>query len=385
MTKRVTVLGATGSVGRNTLDVVENHRDRFEVVGLSAGRNIDLLRAQSERHPGAMIAVQNEEAHEALFKAAPELNGRSIGSGDEALITLLDKTRPDLVVNCLVGFAGLRPTLHALSLGIGVAIANKESIVAGGELLMRAAKESGAPIIPIDSEHVAVDQCLRGCKREDIKTVYITASGGSLRDTPIEDLETVTREEVLAHPTWSMGDKITVDSATLLNKGLEVIEAHWLFDLPLDRIRVVIHPQSIIHSMVELQDNSILAQMGVPDMRLLILYALSRPDRIPTDLARSRISDFPDLSFREVDQARYPCLELAMRAAREGANRPTVLNSANEMAVGAYLAGRVSFVDIHRIIENSLDNVPSREIETFEDIVETDAATRAYTRERFQL
>ncbi|MCZ6765668.1 MAG: 1-deoxy-D-xylulose-5-phosphate reductoisomerase [bacterium] len=383
--KRVTVLGATGSVGRNTLDVVENHRDRFEVVGLSAGRNVDLLQAQSERHPGAMIAVQDEEAHEALVKAAPEMNSRSIGSGDEALITLVDKTRPDLVVNCLVGFAGLRPTLHALSLGIGVAIANKESIVAGGELLMRTAKESGAPIIPIDSEHVAVDQCLRGCRREDIKMVYITASGGSLRDTPIEDLETVTREEVLAHPTWNMGDKITVDSATLLNKGLEVIEAHWLFDLPLDRIRVVIHPQSIIHSMVELQDNSILAQMGLPDMRLPILYALSRPDRIPTDLARSRISDFPDLSFREVDEARYPCLGLALRAAREGANRPTVLNSANEMAVGAYLAGRVSFVDIHRIIENSLDNVPSREIETFEDIVETDATTRAYTRKRFQI
>lgn len=385
MTKRVTVLGATGSVGRNTLDVVENHKDRFEVVGLSAGRNVDLLRAQSERHSGAMIAVQDEKAHEAFVKAAPEMNGRSVGFGDEALITLLDKTRPDLVVNCLVGFAGLRPTLHALSLGISVALANKEAIVAGGELLMRAARESGARIIPIDSEHVAVEQCLRGCKREDIKTVYITASGGSLRDTPIEDLEKVTREEVLAHPTWSMGDKITVDSATLLNKGLEVIEAHWLFDLPLDRIRVVIHPQSIIHSMVELQDNSILAQMGVPDMRLPILYALSSPDRVPTDLARSRISDFPDLSFREVDEARYPCLGLAMRAAREGANRPTVLNSANEMAVGAYLAGRVSFLDIHRIIESSLDNVPSRGIGTLEDIVETDAATRAYTQERFQL
>jgi len=385
MTKRVTVLGATGSVGRNTLDVIENHGDRFEVVGLSAGRNTDLLRVQCERHPAAAVAVQDESAHEKLLSAAPAIRERSTGCGDEALMTLLDKTRPDLVVNCLVGFAGLRPTLHALSMGIGVAIANKESIVAGGELMMRAAKESGAPIIPIDSEHVAVDQCLRGCKREDIKTVYITASGGSLRDRPIEDLETVTREEVLSHPTWSMGDKITVDSATLLNKGLEVIEAHWLFDLPLNRIRVVIHPQSIIHSMVELQDNSILAQMGLPDMRLPILYALSYPDRVPTDIARSRIPDFPDLSFREVDRERYPCLGLAIRAAREGANRPAVLNSANEMAVGSYLAGRVSFVDIRRIIESALENVPSREIGTLDDVIETDVATRAYIIKTFNL
>lgn len=383
--KRILVLGSTGSVGTNVLDVAAHHPERFEVVGLAARQNIRLLREQCQRFPNARCAVVEAEAYKMFISGDPDMTKRSVGKGDEGLLGLIDETEADLVVNCLVGFAGLRPTLHALVSGTDVALANKEAIVTGGKLIRDAGGKSGAMVVPIDSEHVAISQCLRGCDVSDVKMVYITASGGALRDHPLEEMDRVAPGEVLAHPTWAMGSKITVDSATLLNKGLEVIEAHWLFELPYERICVVIHPQSIVHSLVELKDNSILAQLSIPDMRLPILYALGYPERIETGIAKSRITDFPPLTFAEVDNVRYPCFELAMEAARQGGSVPTALNSANEIAVGAFLAGRIPFSQIHTIISTALGGIERKEITSFEDVFETDRATRAYTKERFGL
>jgi 1-deoxy-D-xylulose-5-phosphate reductoisomerase len=376
--KRILVLGSTGSVGTSVLDVISHYPERFEVVGLAAKQNIRLLREQCARFPDARCAVVEADAFKRLVAGDAEMNRRGVGKGDNGIIGLIDEAGADLVVNCLVGFAGLRPTLHALAAGTDVALANKEAIVAGGSLIRDTRATSGAAVIPVDSEHVAISQCLRGCEKSDVKAIYITASGGALRDRPLDEIDRVTPGEVLAHPTWSMGDKITVDSATLLNKGLEVIEAHWLFELPYERIRVVIHPQSIVHSFVELKDNSILAQLSVPDMRLPILYALGYPERIETGMVESRITDFPPLTFAEVDGARYPCFALAMEAARRGGNLPTVLNSANEFAVGAFLAGRIRFTQIHAIISAALEGIERKDIRSFEDVFETDRATRAY-------
>lgn len=385
MKKKILVLGSTGSVGRNVLDVVSHHPSHFEVVGLAAKQNVALLGKQCEAFPNAKYTVNDKEAHEAMLSQGKLAASRSVGNGADGLADLIDEASADIVVNCLVGFAGLEPTLRALSRGMDVALANKEAIVTGGELIRKESEKSGASVIPIDSEHVAISQCLRGADINDVRAVYVTASGGALRDRPIEQLDDVSPKEALAHPTWNMGDKITVDSATLLNKGLEVIEAHWLFGLDYDKIKVVIHPQSIVHSLVEFKDNSILAQMGIPDMRLPILYALGYPERIETDLAKSTISGFPSLTFEEVEDRRYPCFRLAMKAARAGGNMPTVLNSANEFAVGAFLAGKVPFSQIHAIIAAALDGISATRLESYDDIFETDGSTRAYIKERFRL
>jgi 1-deoxy-D-xylulose-5-phosphate reductoisomerase len=295
----------------------------------------------------------------------------------------MDVTAPDLLVNCLVGFVGLMPTLAALTAGIPVALANKEAVVTGGEILIEASRKSGASIIPIDSEHVALSQCLAGSKIDDVKQVFLTASGGALRDRSLDKMADVKIDDVLAHPTWRMGDKITVDSATLLNKGFEVIEAHWLFGLPFEKIKVVIHPQSIIHCLVEFKDNSILSQLGTPDMRLPILYALTYPQRIETTVARSRITDFPSLTLRELDEERYPCFSLALRVARAGGNAPTVLSSANEVAVGAFLAGKIGFSQIYGVLERAMEGVAPGAIRAFEDILEADRRAREFIRREF--
>jgi 1-deoxy-D-xylulose-5-phosphate reductoisomerase len=380
--KRIVVLGSTGSIGTKVLDVVARHPE-FTVVGVAARNNVGELAKQCEQLPDLKFAVGDEEAYARLMEDNPHLRERGVGVGNDAMVELISSLEPDLVVNSLVGFVGLEPTLAALSGGIDVALANKESVVAGGELLREACRKSGASIIPIDSEHVAISQCLRGSKTEEISTVYVTASGGALRDRPLEQLAHVTKTDVLAHPTWDMGDKITVDCATLVNKGLEVIEAHWLFELPYDRIKVVIHPQSIVHSLVEFRDNTIIAQMAMPDMRLPILYALAYPERLETDLAQSRVTDFPALTFTDVEFERYPCFRLVMEAARQGGNRPTVLNSANEVAVGAFLAGTIGFTQIYELIAAALQDVTKRPITSLEDVFETDRETRTYIKEKF--
>lgn len=375
--KRITVLGSTGSIGRNVLDVVSRHGDRFEVVGLGARGSAAELAAQWAVHPQARVAVAEEPARRALLDAGAGDASRVLDAGEGALVDLVEATRPDLVVNAVVGFAGLRPTMAALEAGIDVAIANKETVVTGGAILIEAARASGASIVPIDSEHVAISQCLRGGRRDEVARVIMTASGGALRDRDPGDLASVTVEDVLAHPTWDMGDKITVDSATLVNKGLEVIEAHWLFGLPYDRIDVVVHPQSIVHSFVEFVDGSIMSQMGQPDMRLPILYALSYPERLPSPI-RDIVHEFPALTFAPVDARRYPCFGLVLEAAQEGRSAPTVLNAANEVAVGQFLSGAIPFTGIRDVIEDALGGAPRRALATLDDIIETDRATRAY-------
>jgi 1-deoxy-D-xylulose-5-phosphate reductoisomerase len=379
--KKIVVLGSTGSIGRNVLDVVHRHPEEFEVVGLAAHRNVDLLRAQCHEHPGARLVVTDVSCR-ALIDADPSLRARCAGASDSALSDLAADSGADLVVNALVGFVGLAPTLAALTRGIPVAVANKESIVAGGEILLRASRASSAAVVPIDSEHVAIAQCLAGSSVDDVDRVILTASGGALRDRNPSDLERVSVNEVLAHPTWSMGAKITVDSATLMNKGLEIIEAHWLFALPYPKIEVVIHPQSIVHSVVRFIDGSMLAQMGKPDMRLPILYALSYPNRLRSDLG-SNLLEFPTLSFAPVDERRYPCYRLAVAAARAGGSAPTVLSAANEVAVAAFLDGRLPFGGIPDVIASSLEANPPRPVGSLEDIMEADRETRRWIRDHY--
>jgi 1-deoxy-D-xylulose-5-phosphate reductoisomerase len=382
--KRIVLLGSTGSIGRNTLDVVSRHPGEFELVGLAACRSHEVLATQCDEHSSAAFALTSPAELDALLEKRADLGERSVGPGEDALVDLVERTKPDLVLNALVGFVGLKPTMAALEAGISVAIANKETIVTGGEILQAAARDGGSRIIPIDSEHVAISQCLGTEPRENVERVLITASGGSLRDRPLDTMPDVTVEEVLAHPTWNMGDKITVDSATLMNKGLEIIEAHWLFDMPFDKIDVVIHPQSIVHSLVEFVDGSIIAQMGDPDMRYPILYALSYPER-RRSLLRSDVAGFPELAFHELDPDRYPCFQLALEAARGGGSGPTVLNAANEVAVGAFLAGEIGYTRITDIIGAALAGVPRASIETLDDIVRTDRETRQWIRERFAI
>jgi 1-deoxy-D-xylulose-5-phosphate reductoisomerase len=377
--KRVVVLGSTGSIGRNVLDVVRRHPESFDVVGLAAHRNLDLLRAQCDEHPHARVVVTDESCRAAV-EAEPSLRARCIGFSEAALSELARGSDADLVVNALVGFVGLAPTLAALSAGIPVAVANKESIVAGGEIMLRAAGVSGAAVVPIDSEHVAIAQCLAGSQIEDVERVVLTASGGALRDREASQLAQVPVEEVLAHPTWNMGAKITVDSATLMNKGLEIIEAHWLFGLPYSKIEVVIHPQSIVHSVVQFVDGSMLAQMGKPDMRLPILYALSYPERLKSDFGSSLL-EFPSLSFGPVDERRYPCFRLAVAAARAGGTAPTVLSAANEVAVAAFLDGRLAFGAIAGVISSALDAVAAHSASSLDDVMEADRATRRWIHE----
>jgi 1-deoxy-D-xylulose-5-phosphate reductoisomerase len=376
----VVVLGSTGSIGRNVLDVVRRHPDEFEVVGVAAHRNVALLRAQAGDHPRARVVVTDASAC-AEVEADPTLRGRCAGYSESALVELAGSSGADLVVNALVGFVGLAPTLAALEAGIPVAIANKESIVAGGELLVRAAQRSGAGLIPIDSEHVAIAQCLAGSEKRDVARVILTASGGSLRDRNPGELGDVSVEDVLAHPTWRMGAKITVDSATLMNKGLEVIEAHWLFGFPYSKIDVVVHPQSIVHSIVQFVDGSMLAQMSKPDMRLPILYALSYPKRLQSDLGSS-VLEFPELSFAAVDESRYPCFRLAQDAGRAGGTAPAVLSAANEVAVSSFLDGRLAFGGIRDVVASALDAMGSRPVRSLEDVLAADAETRRWIQGR---
>ncbi len=361
------------------LDVVRRHPGEFDVVGLAAHRNVALLRAQAGDHPNARIVVTDPAAR-AGVEADGALARRCTGFTESALSDLVRESGADLVVNALVGFVGLAPTLAALEAGIPVAIANKESVVAGGELLVAAAERAGVGLIPIDSEHVAIAQCLAGSLPGEAARVILTASGGSLRDRNLADLVDVSIEDVLAHPTWRMGAKITVDSATLMNKGLEVIEAHWLFDIPYSKIDVVVHPQSVVHSIVQFVDGSMLAQMSKPDMRLPILYALSYPKRLQSDLGSS-VLEFPELTFAAVDERRYPCFRLAREAARAGGTAPAVLSAANEMAVSWFLEKRMPFHGIHRVIAAALDAMGARAVGSLEDVLAADRDTRRWIRE----
>jgi 1-deoxy-D-xylulose-5-phosphate reductoisomerase len=373
--KRLAILGSTGSIGTHTLDVVASHMDQFEVTALAAGNNVDLLEQQVHRFRPAFVTVATEAAGREL---ARRLGGRGVevAWGTEGLRCAAADTGADMVVSAIVGGAGLVPTVAALRAGKALALANKETLVMAGELVTAEAKARGTRILPVDSEHSAIFQCLEHGDTSQVRRLVLTASGGPFRMLPLEAFATITPEDALRHPTWSMGKKITIDSATLVNKGLEVIEAQWLFGLPVDRVDVIVHPQSVVHSLVEYVDGSVLAQLGVPDMRLPIQYALTYPDRCACPAARLALEELSALTFEVVDRRKFPCLDLAYEAARGGGSWPAVLNAANEVAVQWFLDRRIGFDEIPTIIRKALDAHPRRPVQSVEDVLEVDRQVR---------
>jgi 1-deoxy-D-xylulose-5-phosphate reductoisomerase len=378
--KTLSILGSTGSVGVTTLEVVGRFPDRFRVVALAAGHNLDLLLDQIVRFGPELVSV-------ATVDLAGELRAHlgnrkvEIVHGLEGACAVATHRDAQLVMSALVGAVGLRPTLAAIQSGKDIAFANKEVLVVAGELVTRAVSEHGVRLLPVDSEHNAIFQCLAGRGREGLKRIILTASGGPFRDLPAERFASITVEQALNHPTWRMGSKITIDSATLMNKGLEVIEARWLFGLQPDQISIVIHPQSVIHSMVEMIDGSVIAEMAIPDMAIPVAYALAYPDRLPMPhLKTLSLAECARLTFEEPDFGRFPCLALAFEALKAGSTMPACLNAANEELVAGFLSGRARFVDIPRHLESIMTRHPNSPAHTLEDLLEIDAWSRVQAR-----
>lgn len=350
--KAITLLGSTGSIGTQTLDIVSEHPDKFRIVGLSAGRNVELFAAQIRQFRPQIAAISAAEKLPELKEAIKDLNPQPILlAGEAGVIEVARYGDSQTVVTGIVGCAGLLPTIAAIEAGKDIALANKETIIAGAPVVLPLVEKHGVKLLPADSEHSAIFQCLQGVPKDGLRKILLTASGGAFRDWPVEKLPEVKVADAIKHPNWSMGRKITVDSATLMNKGLEVIEAHYLFGVDYDNIEIVIHPQSIIHSLIELQDTSVLAQLGWPDMRLPLLYALSWPERIYTNWERLNLVKSGDLTFREPDHHKYPCMGLAYAAGKAGGSMPAVLNAANEQAVALFLEEKIHYLDIARSIE----------------------------------
>ena len=359
--KAITILGSTGSIGTQTLDIVTSNPDKFRVVGLAAGSNVSLLAEQIRNFKPEIVALGNEAKLGELKEAISSNADRpKILVGQEGICEVARYGDAESVVTGIVGCAGLLPTIAAIEAGKDIALANKETLIAGAPVVLPLVKKHQVKLLPADSEHSAIFQCLQGVPERGLRRIILTASGGSFRDLPVEKLSSVTIKDALKHPNWSMGQKITIDSATLMNKGLEVIEAHYLFDLDYDQIDIVIHPQSIIHSLIEVQDTSVLAQLGWPDMRLPLLYALSWPERIYTDWEQLDLVKAGDLTFGKPDHQKYPCMQLAYAAGRAGGLMPAVLNAANEQAVSLFLAEKISFLDIPRLIETVCDRAKSQ-------------------------
>ncbi|MEK7251081.1 MAG: 1-deoxy-D-xylulose-5-phosphate reductoisomerase [Bacteroidota bacterium] len=372
--KNIAILGSTGSIGRSTLDVISNFSDRFRVTYLTAHRNIDLLQEQIQKFkPRAVVVL--EECNASVLKKLT--NGSTeIFVGEQGLCEIVSRDDVDIVVSSLVGFAGLKPTLQAIEAGKDIALANKETLVVAGEIIMKAVKKHGVRLLPVDSEHSAILQCLRGEEINNVERLILTASGGPFRNLPKEKFSNITVKQALNHPTWKMGNKITIDSATLMNKGLEVIEAFWLFGLPQEQIHVVIHPQSIIHSMVEFKDGSTKAQLGFPDMKLPIQYALMYPERPLAPYKRLDFSALQQMTFIDPDYEKFTCLALAFRSLEMGGTATTVLNAANEVAVENFLKEEISFASIPTLIEEALEAHAPKHNATIEEIVRIDAETR---------
>ncbi|MFH1151240.1 MAG: 1-deoxy-D-xylulose-5-phosphate reductoisomerase [Actinomycetota bacterium] len=376
---RVAILGSTGSIGTQAIEVAGALSDRLEVTALSAHRNGPLLSNQARALGAGLACLSDPEAagrYAGLFAEA----GVELLSGPEGVLELIGRAGCDLVLNAMVGTAGLPATLAVCEAGGTLALANKESLVAGGRLVMDASRRAGTGIIPVDSEHSAIFQCLRGEEPAGLRRIILTASGGPFHEEPT-DLATVTVEQTMAHPTWRMGRKVTVDSATLMNKGLEVLEAHHLFGVPLDDIEVIVHRQSIVHSMVEMADGSVLAQLGVPDMRIPIQYALTFPERVPGPAPRLDLAAEADLTFGPVDVERFPCLALAVEAGRAGGTAPAAMNAANEEAVEAFLSGRIGFTGIPGVVAAVMDARERLEGESIEDVLNADRAARVLARD----
>ncbi len=380
--KHLAILGSTGSIGQSTLRIVESYPDRFSVISLAAGRNLDAAFEQCQRWRPRVISLADESLAGQLRQrlVSADITGVEVVYGPAGSVHAATLPEVDFVVSAIVGVAGLEATYAAIAAGKAVGIANKECMVAAGEILMAEARRRNVSLLPIDSEHNAVHQCMRGGAAQEVRSIWLTASGGPFRTTPIEEFQNITVAQALKHPTWVMGQRITIDSATMLNKGLEIIEACRLFNLAPDSVRVTVHPQSTIHSLVEFIDGSILAQLSITDMRLPILYALTYPERIVSDLTFDMTS-LTQLNFSPPDFARFPCLRLAYQAAESGGEHCIALNASDEIAVEAFLAGRISFPAIPRTIESVLELTPDRHPVTIAEVLEADARAREVSRE----
>ena len=379
----VAILGSTGSIGTQTLDVIDRHSELFEVYALTAHSNIDLLVKQAKKYRPEVVAIADERHYKTLREALDGLPVK-VFAGADSICQIAAMSPIDTVVTAMVGYSGLLPTVRAIEAGKKIALANKETLVVAGELVTDLALRNRVDIIPIDSEHSAIFQCLVGENENCVEKLILTASGGAFRDTPKDDLRLATAADALRHPTWKMGAKITIDSATMMNKGFEVIEARWLFDIPIDKIEVIIHPQSIVHSMVQFCDGSIKAQLGQPDMRHPIQYALTFPDRLNAQVERANLADIHQLTFERPDYEKFRNLGLAYDALRRGGNIPCILNAANEVAVDAFLKGKIGFFAMSDIIEQTISETAFISSPTLDDYIATDREARARTSEKIK-
>lgn len=379
--KKVLILGSTGSIGVNSLNVIREHPEKFVVAGLTANSNIDLLEMQIREFKPKVVSVRNKNNAEELAKRLD--NSIEILSGDEGILSAVLNSDYDILIGAMVGFSGLLPTIEAIKKGKRIALANKETLVVAGEIVTGLVAEFNAEIIPVDSEHSAIYQCLIGENLKEVEKIILTASGGPFLNKEKSFFETATVSEALNHPNWKMGNKITIDSATMMNKGLEVIEAHWLFGLSAEKIEVVIHPQSIIHSLVQFQDGSIKAQLGLPDMKLPIQYALSFPERFNNNFTRTKLPSIQSFTFFEPDFNKFECLNLAYQALKNGGNSPCILNAANEIAVEKFLSGLIKFSDISKIINEALNKIEHQTNPNLDEIIECDKITRDFVKTNF--
>ncbi len=373
--KNISILGSTGSIGQSSLDVVRSNPEKLKVRSLVAGSNIDLLAEQAVEFNPEYVAVADENKLESLKKLL-DGTGINCGAGQDGILRAVEVSEIDSVIAAIVGAAGLLPVMRSIELGLQICLANKETLVVGGKIVVQAAEKTGAKIVPVDSEHSAIFQCLCGSENIPPERIIITASGGPFRGWSLEQLHSVTVEQALKHPNWNMGGKITIDSATLMNKGLEIIEAHWLFKMPFEKIDVVVHPQSIIHSMVEFSDGSVIAQMGWPDMKLPIQYALSWPERWHPVMKALDLTQVGKMTFEKPDFNNFPCLGMAYAAGKAGGIMPCVLNAANEVAVGAFLNRKIGFVDIADVVEKTLETFNNVDVVSLDQLLNADAETR---------
>ena len=377
--RKVSILGSTGSIGTQALDVIRANKEKFEVTALACGRNLELLSEQIKEFAPKIAVIQSPEDAKVLAERHPEVE---IFHGEEGLITAATADC-DMVLNSLMGMRGLVPTYHGIQAGKDIALANKETLVAGGELVMEAVKEKGVKMLPVDSEHSAIFQCLQGNEGKEIKKILLTASGGPFRGWTREQLEGVTLAQALKHPKWTMGQKITIDSATMMNKGLEVIEAKWLFDMEPEDIDVVVHRESIVHSLIEYRDHSVIAQLGVPDMRIPIQYALTYPRRFVSPVKHLELSDWQKLTFYQPDEETFTCLGAMKRAITRGGLVPTAVNGANEIAVSMFLREEIGYLDIGEIACDVAETFPAEPVTCVEDVLAVDAAARFYVKQKF--
>jgi 1-deoxy-D-xylulose-5-phosphate reductoisomerase len=371
----IAILGSTGSIGTQALEVIIEHKDLFSVEVLTANNNCDLLIEQAKKHKPNTVVIVNQAKYNKVNSELSKL-GIKVYSGQKSLEQIVESENINIVLTALVGYSGLIPTINAIKHGKKIALANKETLVVAGDLITKLSKKYGVPIYPVDSEHSAIFQCLVGENNNAIEKIYLTASGGPFRGKKAAELKTISKKQALKHPNWSMGAKITIDSATLMNKGLEVIEAKWLFNLSKDQIDVVVHPQSIIHSAVQFEDGSIKAQLGIPDMKLPIQYALGFPCRLKNNFRRFSFFDYPNLTFEKADEKTFRNLYLAYRAMEKGGNSACILNAANEIAVEAFLNDKIGFLNMSDLIDNCLEKITFVKSPTIEDYIETDQQTR---------